>query len=89
MGIESADLQMQHINREEKHTKLGTKSNTCLVFWEVKCFMHHLWQEVTMMKEMRREDSVEAETGMANNHFLVAWHYAQEAENKGMEDSEY
>lgn len=30
-----------------------------------------------MMKEMRREDSVEAETGMANNHFLVAWHYAQ------------
>lgn len=30
-----------------------------------------------MMKEMRGEDSVEAETGMANNHFLVAWHYAQ------------
>lgn len=30
-----------------------------------------------MMKEMRGEDSVEAETSMANNYFLVAWHYAQ------------
>lgn len=30
-----------------------------------------------MIKEMRGEDSVEAETGMANNHFLVAWHCAQ------------
>lgn len=29
-----------------------------------------------MMKEMKGEDSVEAETGMANNHFLVAQHYA-------------
>lgn len=30
-----------------------------------------------MMKEMKGEDSVEAETSMANTHFLVAQHYAQ------------
>lgn len=29
-----------------------------------------------MMKEIKREDSVEAETSMANTHFLVAHHYA-------------
>lgn len=47
------------------------------VFWEVlrvKSFMKQL-RQVSMMKESRREDSVEAETSMANNHFLVAWHY--------------
>lgn len=30
-----------------------------------------------MMKEMKGEDSVEAETSMANTHFLVAQHNAQ------------
>lgn len=30
-----------------------------------------------MIKEMKGEDSVEAETSMANTHFLVAQHYAQ------------
>lgn len=29
------------------------------------------------MKGRKGGDSVEAETGMANNHFLVARHYAQ------------
>lgn len=29
-----------------------------------------------MMKEIKREDSVEAETSMANTHFLIAQHYA-------------
>lgn len=29
-----------------------------------------------MMKEIKREDSVEAETSMANTYFLVAQHYA-------------
>lgn len=64
----------------KKHTKLGTKSNTCCTggFSEMSYeWSAFLWQEVTTMKEMRGEDSVEAETGMANNHFLVAWHSAQ------------
>lgn len=30
-----------------------------------------------MMKEMKGKDSVEAETSMANTHFLVAQHNAQ------------
>lgn len=90
VGVETADLQIYHVNEEGIYKMRNRTLITwderfsliarCQVVWVLPCLQsQQLWQRVKGKKGKLLkwiEGSMEPETGMANNPFLVALHNA-------------